>query len=59
MPVFSFIGYTLMELFRKPDNWQEIYKEMGLTFYASNNVSKTCWGEKIIRKSKQGCKIAV
>ena len=24
MPSFSFIGYTLPELFRKPDNWRQI-----------------------------------
>ena len=39
MPICSFIGYTLTELFGKPDIWQQIYKQMSLTFYWSNNVS--------------------
>ena len=45
MPIFSFIGYTLTELFRKPDNWRETYKQMSSTFYSSNDVSKN-WEEK-------------
>ena len=40
MPGFSFIGYTLTELFRKPDNWWQIYKQTGLTFYTLINVSR-------------------
>ena len=27
MSIFSFIGYTQTELFRKPDNWRQIYKQ--------------------------------
>ena len=55
MPIFSFIGYTLTELFRKPDNWRQIYKQTNSTFYALNDVSR----RKIISTSKQGCEIAV
>ena len=33
MPIFSFTGYTLMELFRKPDNWWQIYKQTSSNFY--------------------------
>ena len=40
MPIFSFIGYALTQLFRKPDNWRQIYKQTSLTFYTSNDVSK-------------------
>ena len=40
MPIFSFIGYTMTELFRKPDNWQQIHKQRSFTFYASNDVSR-------------------
>ena len=40
MPSFSFIGYTLTELFRKPDNWRQIYKQTSSTFYTSNDVSR-------------------
>ena len=28
-----------MELFRKPDNWWQIYKQTSSTFYTSNDVS--------------------
>ena len=40
MPIFSLIGYTLTELFRKPENWRQIYKQMILTLYTSNDVSR-------------------
>ena len=40
MTSFSFIGYTLTELFRKPDNWRQIYKQTSSTFYTSNDVSR-------------------
>ena len=40
MPSFSFIWYTLTELFRKPDNWQQIYKQTSSTFYTSSNASR-------------------
>ena len=40
MPVFSFIWYTLTELFRKPDNWQQIYKQTSSALYTSNDVSR-------------------
>ena len=40
MPIFSFIGCTLTELFRKPVNWQQIYKQTSSTFYTSNDVSR-------------------
>ena len=48
MPIFSVIGYTLTELFKKPDNWRQIYKQTSSTFYTSNEVSKTCWEEKLL-----------
>ena len=37
MPIFNFTGYTLTELFRKPDNWRQIYKQMSST----SNVCET------------------
>ena len=40
VPIFSFIRYTLTNLFRNPDNWQQIYKETSSTFYTSNDVSR-------------------
>ena len=40
MPIFSFTGYTLTELFQKPENWQQIYKQTSSTFYTSNDVSR-------------------
>ena len=38
MPIFSFIGYTLTKLFRKPDNWRGIYKKTSSTLYTSNEA---------------------
>ena len=38
MPSFSFIGYTLTELFRKPDNSRQIHKQTSSTFYTSNQL---------------------
>ena len=43
---FSFIWYTLTELFRKPDNWRQIYKQKSSTYYTSND----CREEKIIMR---------
>ena len=40
MQIFSFIGHTLTELFRKTDNWRKIYKQTSSTFYTSNDVSR-------------------
>ena len=40
MQIFSFIGYTLTELFRKPDKWRQIYKQTNSTFYTSSDVSR-------------------
>ena len=45
---FSFIWYTLTELFRKPDNWRQIYKQKSSTYYTSND----CREEKIMRYNK-------
>ena len=36
--IFSFIGCTLAELFRKPDNWWQSYKQTSSTSYTSNDV---------------------
>ena len=40
MPLFGFIGYTPTELFRKPDNWRQIYQQTSSTFHTSNDVSR-------------------
>ena len=40
MPIFSFIGHTVTELFRKPGIWRQIYKQANSTFYTSNDVSR-------------------
>ena len=49
MSIFSFIGYTQTELFRKPDNWRQIYKQTIRLFCTSNDGSKACREEKILR----------
>ena len=56
MPIFSYIGYVLTELFRKPDNWRQIHKQTSLTFYTSNDVSKR---KNSYSTSWQGYEIAV
>ena len=45
-----------MELFRKPDNWWQIYKQTSSTFYTSNDASKRV--EKKILLGRHG-KIAI
>ena len=55
MPIFSFIGYTLTELFRKPDNWRQIYKQTGSTFYTSNDVSSRKNCQQIITRLQNSC----
>ena len=48
MPRFSFIGYTLTELFRKPDKWRQIYKQTTSTFYTSNMCLKRVEKKKLL-----------
>ena len=57
MPIFSFIEYTLAELFWKPDNWQQIYKQTSSTFYASNDVLRRKNYEYAITKFQNSCLI--
>ena len=40
--------FNLRELFKKPDNWGQIYKQTSSAFHTSNDVSKTCREEKVI-----------
>ena len=40
MQIFSFIRYTLTELFRKTDNWRQISKQTSSSFYTSEDVSR-------------------
>ena len=37
--IFSFIGFSLMEVFKKSANWRQICKQKSWTFYISNDVS--------------------
>ena len=37
---FQLYKIPLTELFRKPDNWPQIYKQTSSTFYTSNDVSR-------------------
>ena len=42
-----------MELFRKPDNWRQIYKQTSSTFYTSNMCLKRIEKKKLLgRHSK-------
>ena len=56
MLTFSFIGYTMVELFWKPNNWQQIYKRTNSTLYTSNSVSKTCLEEKTLGRHNKVAK---
>ena len=38
MPIFSLTGCTLAELFSKPANWRQIYKQRSSTFHTSNEA---------------------
>ena len=42
MLILRFIEYTLKELFRKPGNWRQIFKQTNSIFYTSNDVSLKC-----------------
>ena len=59
IPIFSFIRYTLTKLFRKPDNWQHIYKQTSLTFYTSKrkNLSRRKNYFCIITRLQNSCLI--
>ena len=48
MPIFSFIGCTPTELFRKSDNWRQIYKQKSSTFYTSNICLKRVEKKKLL-----------
>ena len=48
MPIFSFIGYTITELFRRLDNWRQIYKQTGSTSYTSNICLERVEKKKIL-----------
>ena len=38
MPIFSFIGHILQNLFGKVDNWRPIYIQASPSFYTSNDM---------------------
>ena len=48
MAIFSFTGYTLTELFRKPDNWRQIYKQKSSSFCTSNIFLKCIQKKKLL-----------
>ena len=56
MPIFSFIGYTLTELFRKPDNLRQIYKQTSLTFIHQTMYLKRVEKKKILRRHNKVAK---
>ena len=60
MPILSFIGYTLTELFRKPNNGRQIYKQTSSTFYTSSMCLKRVEKKKILgRRNNYICKITI
>ena len=60
MPIFSFIGYTLTELFRKPDNWRQIYKQTSSTFNTSNDMSlKHVEKKQLLRRHNNNISLTV
>ena len=53
MPVFSVIGYTLTALFRKPDIWQQIYKQRRSTFmHQTMNLKRVEKKKILVRHNK-------
>ena len=59
IPIFSFIRDTLTELFRKPDNWRQIYKQTSSTFYTSIDVSRRKNNLYVITSLPNSCLIAI
>ena len=59
MPIFSFIGYTLTELFRKPDNLRQIYKQTSSTLFTSDNVSRRKKYYYVITRLRNSCLIEI
>ena len=59
MSIFSFIGYTLAELFRKPNNWRQIYKQTSSTFYTSNDLLRRTNNQYVIARFRNSCLIAI
>ena len=57
MPIFIFTGCALTELFRKSDNWWQIYKQTSSTFYTSNDVSRRKICFYVIAKLLNSCLI--
>ena len=49
MPILSFIGHILTELFEKTDNWRQVYKQTNSTFYTSKGV---CHQNNLLRRKK-------
>ena len=54
MPIFSFTGHTLTKLFRRPDNWQHIYKQTSSTFYTLNMCLKRVENKKLLGSHNKG-----
>ena len=49
-----------MELFRKPYNWQQIYKQTSPTFYTSNDVFLTSVEKKkLLERHKQDVSLKI
>ena len=53
MPIFSFIEYTLMELYRKPGNWRQICKQTSSNLYTSNDVSNDVEKKKLLGRQNK------
>ena len=47
----------MTKLFRKPDNWQQIYKQTSLTYYRSNDVPRRKNYFYIITRLQNSCLI--
>ena len=57
-PIFSFIGYIHPDgVFRKPDNWRQIYNQTSSTFYTSNEVSRRKNYQYVIGRLQNSCLI--
>ena len=47
LPIFSFIGNNLLELFGKKDNWHQVHKQTSSSFYAPKDL---CLENNVLKK---------
>ena len=60
MPIFRFVRYTVTELFRRPNNWRQIYRQTSLISYISKDLSQKRVDKKtLLGRYKQGIPLKI